>query len=113
MLATRIRIARAVATLCLSLLGGCSASLHEQSLFVAPGKFDFLNCADIARRQTAAAAREKELNGLMERANQDVGGPLVSAMVYAGDLAQVRAEQRLLLRTASDKKCGEPPQPPQ
>lgn len=100
-----------LAALALITLGACSASIQEQSPFVQPGKFNFLTCKDIAQRDISASMREKELVSLMERANQDAAGPLVNAMVYASDLAQVRAEQRLLRRTADEKKCDEAPAP--
>lgn len=98
---------------CLFGTAACSTSIQEQSLFVAPGKYDFLTCKDIAQREVSATLREKELNSLMDRANQDAAGPLVNALVYSGDLAQVRAEQRLLRRTAIEKKCDEQNPPPQ
>jgi hypothetical protein len=48
----------------------------------------------------------------MNRANQDVAGPIVSVVAYSADLAQVRADQKILRQAAIDKKCGsiEPPE---
>ena len=73
---------------CLSLLcvtlGGCSFALDESSgVFAsAPGKYDYLDCRGLSDRAKAAAARESELNGLMERARRDAFGPMVNTLVY-------------------------------
>jgi hypothetical protein len=90
-------------------LGGCAANVEvADTLFVQPGKYRFLRCQDIEQRSASLAARERELTSLMERAGQSAAGPVVNAMVYAADLEQVRADQRLLWRTAQEKNCGAP-----
>jgi hypothetical protein len=94
-----------VGALCLA-LAGCSTSLEDVgSLYVAPGKFDFLECPDLAKRSVAASQREQELTSLMDRANQGTGGPVVNALVYSEELKTVRAELMLLHKTANEKKC--------
>ena len=93
-----------------STLGACTANVQmADTLFVEPGKYRFLRCQDIAQRSVALTTRERELSSLMERASQSAAGPVVNAMVYAADLEQVRADQRLLWRTAQEKKCNEVP----
>jgi hypothetical protein len=101
---------RMVSTLLLiAALGGCTANVEvADALFVQPGKYQFLRCQDIAQRSTSLAARERELSSLMERASQSAAGPVVNAMVYAADIEQVRADQRLLSRTAQEKNCNGP-----
>jgi hypothetical protein len=90
-------------------LCGCAANVEvADTLFVQPGKYNFLRCQDIAQRSTDLATRERELSSLMERASQSAAGPVVNAMVYAADLEQVRADQRLLARTAREKNCNAP-----
>jgi hypothetical protein len=94
------------ALLLASTLAACSATLDDPgSLYVAPGKFDFLRCPDLAQRSMRASTREKELTSLMDRANQDPAGPLVNALVYSTDLNTVRAELAMLRKTAAEKKC--------
>lgn len=91
---------------------GCAANVEvANALFVQPGKYNFLRCQDLAQRSAGFAARERELNSLMERANQSAAGPLVNVMVYAAELEQVRADQRLLIRTAQEKNCDLPTMP--
>jgi hypothetical protein len=93
-------------------LCGCAANLDLGILYAAPGKYDYLRCEDLPSRLAGALAREKQLIDLMNRANQDVAGPIVSVVAYSADLAQVRADQKILRQAAIDKKCGsiEPPE---
>ncbi len=86
-------------------LGGCSTSLDLTTLYSQPGKYDYLRCEDIKGNLTASVAREKDLVELANKANQEVAGPAVSAAVYAADLAQVRADTKLLRQAAKDKNC--------
>lgn len=88
-------------------LGGCAAALDTVGdPFVAPGKFQFLRCEDLAKRITAAESRNQELHALMERASTGTGGTAVNWLVYQPDLQSVEAELRLLRRTAAEKNCG-------
>lgn len=92
-------------------LAGCAHGLEEvysTNFWVEPGKYDFLKCPDLAKQSAAASAREKELAGLMERANQSAAGPVVNLMVYDADLKQTRAQLALLERTAREKGCANP-----
>jgi hypothetical protein len=89
-----------------SLAAACSTTFEDSgSLYVSPGKYDFLKCPDLAKRSMEASAREKELTSLMDRANQDTAGPLVNALIYSTDLNTVRAELALLRKTAAEKNC--------
>lgn len=84
----------------------CSSTLDQVgNLYVAPGKFAFLKCPEIAARSMAASKREQELTSLMDRAGQDAAGPVVNALIYSGDLSTVRAELAELRKTAAEKDC--------
>jgi hypothetical protein len=99
--------------LLLPAVAGCAANVDvADRLFVQPGKFDLLRCQDLLPRASGIAARERELMSLMDRANQDAAGPLVNAMVYAAELEQVRADQRLIQKTIREKNCEAPANPP-
>ncbi|HEY4774103.1 MAG TPA: hypothetical protein VIH40_04720 [Xanthobacteraceae bacterium] len=89
-----------------ALAAGCSIPLDDPGLYVAPGKFDFLNCPDLAARSQRALERETELSALMQRASADPGGRLVNTLVYQDELNSVRAEQRALQKAADDKRCA-------
>ena len=56
--------------------GGCAETIGDP--YVAPGKFRFLRCPDIAARQDTAEARHTELLALMKRSGAGVGGGAVN-----------------------------------
>jgi len=95
----------AFAAVCLAVLtSGCSIALDD-SIYAAPGKFDFLDCPSIAERAKKASAREAELT-LMTRAAEGAGGPVVNAIVDQDELNTVRAELAALRKTGDDKHCA-------
>src|SRR5258708_26708616 len=74
-------------------LGGCATSLNVVSdPFVAPAKFQFLRCEDIAKRLVATQTREHELRGLMDRASTDTGGSAVNNLLFQPDYPTVQTE---------------------
>src|SRR6185437_6589787 len=76
--------ALAAAFLCAT-LGGCAGgveSVSGGSLWVQPGKYDFIKCPDIAQRITVVSAQEKNLMTLMAKADQEMAGPLINITVY-------------------------------
>ena len=91
-------------------LGGCSTSLNVISdPFVAPAKFQFLRCEDIAQRLVATQAREQELRGLMDRASASTGGSAVNMLVYQPDYQTAQSELRQLHEAAAEKQCPDEP----
>lgn len=87
-------------------LGACSTSFNViGDPFVAPAKFQFLRCEDIAKRLVAAQAREQELRGLMDRASAGTGGSAVNLLVYQPDYQTVQSDLRQLHETAVEKQC--------
>jgi hypothetical protein len=87
-------------------LGGCSTSLNVISdPFVAPAKFQFLRCEDIAKRLVVTQAREQELRGLMDRAGASTGGSAINMLVYQPDYQTVQSELRQLHEAAVEKQC--------
>jgi hypothetical protein len=94
------------AALLVASLGGCTTSLNVISdPFVAPAKFQFLRCEDIAKRLVATQAREQELRGLMDRASASTGGSAVNMLVYQADYQTVQSELRQLHEVAVEKQC--------
>ncbi len=98
-------------------LGGCAgltATMGDP--YVAPGKFDFLRCPDLASRLETAEARHRELLALMDRSGAGVGGNAVNMFVYRPDMDGVEAELKALKQTAAAKNCSDedlktPPKP--
>jgi hypothetical protein len=103
----RRKLGTAAALLAAS-LGGCTTSLNIiGDPFMAPAKFQFLRCEDIAKRLVSAQAREQELRGLMDRASAGTGGSAVNMFVYQPDYQTVQSELRQLHEAAAEKQCSE------
>jgi hypothetical protein len=106
-----MRMKLGTAALLAASLGGCATSLNVVGdPFVAPAKFQFLRCEDIAKRLVATTTREHELRGLMDRASTDTGGSAVNMLVYQPDYQTVQSELRQLHEAAVEKQC--PKEPP-
>jgi hypothetical protein len=89
-------------------LGGCGTSFNVVGdPFVAPAKFQFLRCEDIANRLVSTQAREKELRILMDRASAGTGGSAVNMLVYQPDYQTVQSDLQQLREAAVEKRCPE------
>jgi hypothetical protein len=86
-------------------LAGC-VSNESSELLVDPGRYSIYKCDDLAARWKVVSAREKELRGLMDRANQSGGGALVGSLAYRSDYDVMMGDERLLQRAAAEKNCG-------
>jgi hypothetical protein len=101
-----MRIKLGTAALLAASLGGCTSSLNVVGdPFVAPAKFQFLRCEDIAKRLVTTRAREQELRVLMERASTGTGGSAVNMLVYQPDYQTAQSELRQLHEAAVEKRC--------
>jgi hypothetical protein len=91
-------------------LGGCASSLNViGDPFVAPAKFQFLRCEDIAKRLVTTKTREQELRTLMDRSSAGTGGSTVNLLVYQPEYRTVQSELQQLREEAVEKQC--PPAP--
>ncbi len=103
-----MRIKLGAAVLIAVTLGGCATSLNVVGdPFVAPAKFQFLRCEDIAKRLAATQTREQELRVLMDRASTGTGGTAVNTLVYGPDLQTVQSELQQLRDAAVEKRCAD------
>jgi hypothetical protein len=82
-----------------------SASETSFSLFVDPGKYQYHSCAQIAGEMKNWSKREKELQALMDRAEQSAGGAAVGLIAYKAEFVAAQEELELLQSTARSKKC--------
>jgi hypothetical protein len=94
-----------IGMLAAALLAGCSSFEEMSSALVAPGKYESYSCQQIANEIKAAAARERELKGLIDKAVKDTTGPLVSAVAYDTEYLTTYGELRQLNETAERKRC--------
>jgi hypothetical protein len=94
------------AALALSLLAGCAGSGDRAgSLMVAPGKYEFYKCDQLAIAMQGSQARAKELEGLMVKAQTGPAGGLVSAAAYQPDYMVVLGQMNEIRREARAKNC--------
>ena len=73
---------------------------------VAPGKYIFFTCDEIAGAIRYYTARQEELRQLMARASTDPAGRLIGAIAYESDYIVAEGELRDLRATAADKNCS-------
>lgn len=108
MIAQHGKFLRFVAALLLAAtLGGCGTSDDKVGrLLVAPDKFVFYSCADIAEKAAATAARVRELEQLMAKAGEDAGGRLVSSVAYRPEYLERHGEMNELRSAAAAKNCN-------
>jgi hypothetical protein len=86
-------------------LGGCGAN-DPGALLIDPGRYDAYHCNDLAARWKVLVAREKELTGLIDKADESNGGAVIGSLAYRTDYESVRSEEKLLQTTAAEKNCG-------
>lgn len=94
-------------------LGGCSSTLNMVGdPYVAPQKFQFLRCQDIAKRLVTTQQREQELRTLMDRSSAGTGGSTINLFVYQPEYQSVTSELQQLKDAAAEKNCPPPPPAP-
>jgi hypothetical protein len=99
-------IAAFVAGSIVASLGGCASTLNMVSdPLVAPQKFHFLRCEDIAKRLGSTRNREQELRTLMDRSSAGAGGSTVNLFVYQPEYQQLTSELQQLKDAQVEKQC--------
>ena len=86
-------------------VAGCAADSADQ-LFIRPGRFDYLSCAEIAATVTKTSEKQRELQTLTERAERESVGVLMATMSYRGDQLRLEGEQKMLAEVARRKNCA-------
>ena len=86
-------------------LAGCGGGNGPGSWLVDPGRYEAYHCNDLVTRWKALAEREKDLRALMDKASQSGAGVVIGAVAYRSDYETVLAEEKLVQREASEKKC--------
>jgi hypothetical protein len=88
-------------------LGACAlATDNLASVFTDPAKYDFTPCPELAKREELLAAREQKMRELMDKASQDTGGVVASALAYRTDYLNVQGELKLVREVAQRKDCA-------
>jgi hypothetical protein len=101
---------RALGILCglfvVVVLGGCSLSDGVGPYIADPGRFSVYRCKDLVDRLKTIAAREKELRELMDKASDGGGGSVIGTLSYRPDYEKQLGDEKVLRRTAAEKKCA-------
>jgi hypothetical protein len=101
--------AAAAGLLVVGLLAGCSTSDGVGTFIVDPGRYSVYHCDGLTARLKAVLTREEELSNLMQRASDGGGGALIGNLSYRADYENALGEEKVLRRTAAEKKCELPP----
>jgi hypothetical protein len=101
---TRLPIVKSAgaALLLAATVSGCGSF---DMLFVTPGAFDYLSCADIASATKGTAARQQELKVLIDKAEQESIGVVVAASAYRSEYLKTQGDLKLLAEAARSKNC--------
>jgi len=86
-------------------LAGCGMSEEVGMLTVDPGRYSAYHCNDLATRWKELLKREKDLRSLMDKASESEGGAVIGSVAYRADYDNVLGEEKLVQRTAAEKKC--------
>jgi hypothetical protein len=96
-----------VAGAMLIVLAGCGMVGEDTAaLVVAPGKFDYYSCEELARTRVTLNEREQELSELMAKAAQSPMGEFVGAVSYKTELTQARGQLKQIAVVAERKNCA-------
>ena len=107
-------LARALAVAALLALGlglnGCTSMSDEMTgAFADPAKYSLFDCKQLEAERKKLAVRSAELQGLMEKAQTGVGGPVVAEMAYGNDYIMVRGQAKNAEEAWRQSKCHETP----
>lgn len=91
-------------------LAGCGMTDGAGSFLVDPGRYSVYHCNDLPARWKVLVAREKELHGLIDKADEGGGGAVIGSLAYRTDYESVLSEEKLLLRAAAEKNCSFTPE---
>jgi hypothetical protein len=93
-----------------SAVSACS-SMGDNSLtvFADPGKYQYSSCEQIAENRKVVAAKEQELQMLMDKADQGAGGVIVNLLAYKADHVAASEELKVLDVAARAKNCENRP----
>jgi len=102
----------AVGFVCVLIAGtlvSCSMSDGVGSFMVNPSRYSAYHCNALVSRLSELIERQNDLRNLMDRASDGGGGSVIGTLSYRADYEKALGEEKLLRRTATEKKCELPP----
>jgi hypothetical protein len=98
------RLVSAIAILgALIALAACAGT--EGVSLSRPGKFNLYSCVLLNEQGAALVKRERELEGLMQKAAQGPGGEIASTLAYRSEYNITQGDLREIERVGAEKKC--------
>ena len=90
-------------------VAACAAdSTMVEGLMVMPSYYDTLQCSELVGQFAASSQRVYELTMLREKAANDPGGVVVSALAYNSEYAKAEATKKYAEAAANRKGCQLP-----
>ena len=82
--------------------------------FADPAKYDLYDCKQLEPERKNLAARTAELQGLMNKAETGVAGPVVAELAYRNEYIALRGQSKLADEAWQKNRCVEskPEAPP-
>jgi hypothetical protein len=103
---SRARVARrGLAVALAAFCGACTGFDPVGFAVVAQDQYDFLTCPEIIAQRATHTNREKELKGLIAKAESGPGGIIVSYAAYQSELASTRGRLAAADRAALKNGC--------
>jgi hypothetical protein len=94
-----------ICTLAAGVLGGCSLRDGVGPYIVDPGRYSAYHCNDLVTRLKALLEQEQNLRNLMDKASEGGGGTVIGTLSYRADYEKALGDEKVLRRTAAEKKC--------
>lgn len=90
----------------LAVLIGLAACAGSEGVSLSrPGKFNLYNCALLNEQGANLVKRERDLQGLMQKAAQGPGGEIASTLAYRSEYNITQGDLREIERVGAEKKC--------
>jgi hypothetical protein len=86
-------------------LAGCGLRDGYGTLIVDPARYAALHCKELIATRSSLIRREQELRNLIDKASDGSAGTAIATMAYRTDYESVLSEEKLVDRTAAEKKC--------
>jgi hypothetical protein len=103
-------LAGAAGLACAALLSGCAdMSDGMTSAFADPAKYQLYNCKQLETERKTLAAKMAELQGLMSKAQEGVGGAVVAEVAYRNEYISARGQAKNAEEAWVVNKCRETP----
>ena len=103
-------LAGAAALACAVLLSSCAdMSDGMTSAFADPAKYQLYNCKQLETERKTLAAKMAELQGLMSKAQEGVGGAVVAEVAYRNEYIAARGQAKNAEEAWVANKCRETP----